>query len=420
MDSLSPSIVYYGNRYRERKHYWYGTQRSATPKETYDTIKPYFKEVGLTRLANITGLDRIGIHTVLAIRPNSYYLSVDAGKGFTLEAAEVSAAMECIERYVGEHATIEEINLSYKDIGSLYGLIPIENLPFINKLMFSENRADRWAIGYDIINKQEVAVPYVTVSMRGPHDRKDELYTFMFGSNGLASGNTFLEAVYMGLLETIERDAITSHSVARTYINYNPPRVDTKTIRFPLVLDLIKRIKEAQVHVVIYDCTVDTAIPVYLAYIYDHNRNIGIYKGYGAHLDPEIALIRAITEAVQGRLIYISGSRDDFFRNNLISLKLSDNQRQIERLEAIAPTIDISGLKSDSTDTFEEDILICLDRLKRAGLNQAVVFDLTPKGYKVNIVRVVVPGLEGYAYKYYSPGTRALSFAQSRSVAHKY
>ncbi|KWT94651.1 YcaO-like family protein [Candidatus Magnetominusculus xianensis] len=416
MDSLSPSIVFCGQHFREQKHYWYGTQRSISPKETYETIKPYFKEIGLTRLANITGLDRIGIHTVLAIRPNSYYLSVDAGKGFTLEAAEVSAAMECIERCVGEQAPLREILLSYKEISSLYGVIPVENLPFTNKLMFSENRTERWTTGYDIINRQEVAVPYVSVSMRGPHGIKDDLHTFMFGSNGLASGNTFLEAVYMGLLETIERDAVTSHSVAKAYQKYHPPRADINTIRFPLVLNLLERIREAQVNVIVYDCTVDTAIPVYLAYLYDHNRNIGVFKGYGAHLDPEIALIRAITEAVQGRLVYISGSRDDFFRNNLTGLKLSDNDRQIALLESVTPTIDMSGVKSESTDTFEEDILICLERLKRVGLNQVIVFDLTPEGYKVNVVRVVVPGLEGYTYKYYSPGRRALNFADQRMV----
>jgi ribosomal protein S12 methylthiotransferase accessory factor len=419
MSSLPPSIVYRGKHYRERKNYWYGTQRAISPKETYNIIKPYFKEIGLTRLANITGLDRIGIHTVLAIRPNSYYLSVDAGKGFNLEAAEVSAAMECIERCVGEQAYLEEIYLSYKEISSLYGVIPIENLPFINRLMFNETRAERWTIGYDIINEQEVAVPYVSVSMRGPHTRNDDLHTFMFGSNGLASGNTFLEAVYMGLLETIERDAVTSHSVARAYVSYHPPRVDIDTIRFPLVLDLIEKIKDAQVYVIIHDCSVDTAVPVYLAYIYDHNRNVGVFKGYGAHLDPEIALIRAITEAVQGRLVYISGSRDDFYRYNLIGLQLSDNERQIELLESVPPTIDMSRLKSESTNTFEEDIIICLDRLKRVGLNQAIVFDLTPEGYKVNVVRVVVPGLEGYTYKYYSPGRRAHSFTESLRVMNR-
>ncbi|MEO5358280.1 MAG: YcaO-like family protein [Nitrospirae bacterium YQR-1] len=414
---MTAFIDYYGKHHRERKNYWYSTQRSVSPNETYNTIKPYFRKIGLTRLANITGLDRIGIHTVLAIRPNSYYLSVDAGKGFTLEAAEVSAAMECIERYTAEQANLREINLSYKEISTLYDVIPIENLPFIDSAMFSQHRLESWTIGYDIINKREVAVPYVTVSMRGPHSRKGDLYTFVFGSNGLASGNTFLEAVYMGLLETIERDAVTNHSVARAHIKYTPAKVDVDTIRFPLVVNLLERIKEARVYVVIYDCSVDTSIPVYMAYVYDHNRNVGLFKGYGAHLDPEIALIRAITEAVQGRLVYISGSRDDVFRNNLTGLKLADNEQQKQQLDSVPPTTDLSEIKSEATNTFEEDIIICLNRLKSIGLEQVIVFDITPEGYEVNIVRVVVPGLEGYIYKYYRPGRRAVSFTQSLKTA---
>ncbi len=79
--------------------------RTCSPQETISQIEPYFEKIGLTRLADITGLDRIGIPVILSVRPNSTFLAVDAGKGITPEAATASAAMEYIERYHAGYGT---------------------------------------------------------------------------------------------------------------------------------------------------------------------------------------------------------------------------------------------------------------------------------------------------------------------------
>src|SRR6185369_9334950 len=42
--------------------------------------------------------------------------------------------------------------------------------------------------------------------------------------------------------------------------------------------------------------------------------------GYGAHYLPEVALSRAITEAIQVRITYITGSRDDIFPRAYVHL----------------------------------------------------------------------------------------------------
>ena len=71
--------------------------------------------MGITRLANITGLDRIGIPVAIAVRPNSRSVSVSQGKGYDLPQAMASALMEACE---GFHA--EEIGQSrraaYRDL----------------------------------------------------------------------------------------------------------------------------------------------------------------------------------------------------------------------------------------------------------------------------------------------------------------
>ena len=84
-------------RSRTPKRYFSGTHRSTYPAETWNYISSQLPKFGVTRVADITGLDRIGIPVALAIRPLSRSITVAAGKGVDLVAAKVSAAMEAIE-----------------------------------------------------------------------------------------------------------------------------------------------------------------------------------------------------------------------------------------------------------------------------------------------------------------------------------
>ncbi len=59
--------------------------------------------MGITRVANVTGLDRIGIPVVMVCRPNARSLAVSQGKGIDIDAATVSGLMESVELYHAEH-----------------------------------------------------------------------------------------------------------------------------------------------------------------------------------------------------------------------------------------------------------------------------------------------------------------------------
>jgi YcaO-like protein with predicted kinase domain len=404
-----PPVRFRGREHTSRKAFFHGCQRTMAPAETLARIRPHFRRIGLTRLANVTGLDRIGIHTVVSVRPNSRYLSVDAGKGFTLEAAQVSAAMECIERYHGEQVDVPQVHAAYDELEPGPGRIPLELLPLSRHSLFSPRRPERWSMGWDLVGQREVAVPGVMVGLERQRAERTELLSFQASSNGLASGNTFLEAVTAGLLELVERDAVACQRVLEAQ-GTPTPVVRLDTLRQPLVADLLRRLDEAGVSVVLHDCTVDTGIPVYTAYLYDRlTRHVGIYRGYGAHLDPEIAMVRAITEAVQGRLIYITGSRDDFFRHNYLRLKLNDSESTARMFDGMTPTLDAGARPSLATPTFEGDLHLIVDRLRAVGLHQVIVLDLTLPEFDVSVVRVLCPGLEGYVTDYYAPGPRARS-----------
>jgi ribosomal protein S12 methylthiotransferase accessory factor len=416
-ERAAPPVRFRDQLHMARKRFWDGTQRIRSPRETLQIIRPYFPRFGLTRLADVTGLDRIGIPVVLSIRPNGPFLSVDAGKGFTREAAMASAAMESIERYSGEHIALPEILASYEEMAARYPMIPIERLPLAKHAPFRPTWPVRWNIGWDLMAEQDVPAPSLLVGLDPYLPPRRELNPFQTGSNGLSSGNNFLEAVTGGLLEVIERDATTCYKVALERTGRTMPRVRLDTVQQPAARQLIDRLAAAGIAVVLLECTVDTGIPVYMSWIYDlHSRHLGLNGGYGAHLDPEIAMVRALTEAVQGRLVFIAGSRDDFFRHDYLRNKQGDDAALIAAIEGIPSTVDARTRPSLATPTFEGDIAVILDHLRAVGIDQALVFDLTPSGIDVCAVRVLIPGLEGYMFKHYTPGSRARRFIENAVV----
>ena len=80
-------------------------------------------------------------------------------------------------------------------------------------------------------------------------------------------------------------------------------------------------------------------------------------------------------------------------------------------MQQIPAIVDARERVSEATPTFEGDIKVLLEKLRWAGLEQAIVYDLTLPGFDVNVVRVVVPGLEGYkGMNFFKSGRRAANF----------
>ncbi len=76
-----------------------GAPRRCPPRKTLARLTPFFSAMGITRVANVTGLDNIGIPVVMVCRPNSRGLAVSQGKGLDLDSAKVSGLMEAAELF---------------------------------------------------------------------------------------------------------------------------------------------------------------------------------------------------------------------------------------------------------------------------------------------------------------------------------
>jgi ribosomal protein S12 methylthiotransferase accessory factor len=410
------AVLLRGQRLSARKRFVDGTHRVMAPAETLERIRPHFPAVGLTRLADVTGLDRVGISTSIAYRPNSPTLSNSSGKGFSRTAALVSGAMEAIELYHGENLRLPVRRTTYAELERAGDAIPRQRLHLTKGSLFNPQHPEVWVPGWDLVQQREVWAPFAQVGMVTHAQQRPQLWMpFPMNSNGLASGNVLIEAICAGLFEVLERDALACHMMAHRHADHVYPRVAQETIKFPRVLALLERLRDARLGVLLDDLTVDTGVPVFMATVYDTtNRHVGMYGGYGAHLDPEVAMIRALTEAVQSRLIYIAGSRDDYFRHDYLKHHMRDSEDEVAGLESQKAQVDVSGLQAGSNPTFEQDLTDVLARLRGIGLDQVLVFDLTHEELGISVVRVIVPGLEACSLlQSYARGPRARAFAES-------
>src|SRR5258706_9901562 len=139
------------------KRFWQGTHRMADPSETLARVGRLAARMGITRLGNITGLDRIGIPVAVAVRQNSRWVSVAQGKGLELPQAMASALMEACE---GFHA--EEIGptrrAAYRDLAPRVTVVETATL-CPGSRPFDSAAAIDWIEGHDLLRGAPCWIP---------------------------------------------------------------------------------------------------------------------------------------------------------------------------------------------------------------------------------------------------------------------
>ncbi|PZP54681.1 MAG: hypothetical protein DI586_09175 [Micavibrio aeruginosavorus] len=393
-----------------KKVYRDGTHRVCDPKETLSKVMGLFPVFGITRLANITGLDRIGIPVISAIRPNSKSLSVSQGKGRSIAAAKISAAMEAIEGYHAENIEISGLYMSYEDLEWKKNIIEINGLPSRINQEFDVSDKIFWIPGEDLFNECEIWCPYDSVSVDFTISKGNKS-AFLSDSNGLASGNTMCEAKVHGICEVIERDALAIHW------NYDEAKrasrkVNKSTIDNYQCLQFIDQIENAELSCTIWDITSDISIPTYMCEIvensYRPDRLIRPSFGSGTHLDKNIALSRALTEAAQSRAAFISGSRDDQYSHIYNHFLSKEMHRKWSHCSNSAE-IDYRDRKSFDTDNIEDDLHLLLESLKNVNIDQVISVDLSRTEFEIPVCKIIIPFLEGIGSERVTPGKRLVT-----------
>ena len=386
-----------------------GSHRSVAPAETIERVSPLMPKMGITRIANVTGLDRIGIPVVMVCRPNSRSIAVCQGKGIDNDAATASGLMEAVEIHHAEHVALPLRLASYTEIARDHPVIDVARLPRVGDNRYHNDLVMLWIEGFDLIGRQRLWLPFEMVRANYTLPLPPGSGCFDASTNGLASGNHILEAISHGLCEIIERDANTLwnrlDAIAR-----DQTQLDLETIDDGACREILQCLDAAGFDVAVWETTSDTGVPAFFCVLADtvrHQAHIGV--GSGCHPARNIALSRALTEAVQVRTTYISGARDDLMPAEYGKPLLARRQAWARQLKGSAPVRAYSDGSDYRFDTFNEDVAWLLRQVCRVRIEQVVAVNLTRFGFDLPVVRMVIPGLEGPDdHDGYVPGERAL------------
>lgn len=354
-----------------------GTHRTRTPEQTLATLNPMLAQYGVTRVADVTWLDDLGIPVYQAVRPLSRSLALSQGKGITHDLARISAIMETLEGRAAESVPIARARVSARELDLPYdvGLLARPGFEELARGAFVT-----WSPAVDLRSGQETYLPFDVISLDWCVDDAWAPVIFPSTSNGLASGNTLTEATLHGLLEVIER-ATEARAEPKEVVD--PITIDARYSR--QLLDLIDasdstlsiRFDQNPWGVCVFSASLrNPAFPRF-------------FGGHGAHLDPDVALCRAITEAAQSRATHIAGSRDDMgagaYQYTHFGPREPLPDPTVSFAEAISTTVlrtcgDIAGDLAAVVAVLHEYPILVTD------------LSLAPG---IHVAKVVVPGLAG-------------------------
>jgi YcaO-like protein with predicted kinase domain len=376
-----------------------GTHRMISPDDTLARIAPKAPQIGITRLGNVTGLDRIGIPVTVAIRPNSRSVSVSQGKGLGLSQALASALMEAIELFHAEEPVGRAVEASFLEL-SANARVVRPGLLSGGEISLLDRTRIKWMEGYDLLAREACWVPWdvVHTDYTLPTRHTIEQHHFVTGSNGLASGNHLVEAVSSAICELVERDAVAVWH-ARGIRERSRCHLDAGSIDDGDCCSLLELYEAAQIQPRLWDVTSDIGIPAFVCDIPaagdDAFHGLRRFRGSGCHPDRGVALARALTEAAQIRLTYIAGIRDDLPTSDYtetaeqkLGAALLDAVSQASRARSFR---DIPG---HNTDDVAIDLRWELERLRAIGIQRVIAVDLTRPEFGIPVVKVVIPGLE--------------------------
>ncbi|TIV68055.1 MAG: hypothetical protein E5V86_02505 [Mesorhizobium sp.] len=378
-------------------------------------MRPHWARMGITRVANVTGLDRIGIPVVMVCRPNARSLAVSQGKGIDLEAATASGLMEAAELYHAEHIERPLKLGSMAELSRSHRFAEVGRLPRISGRAFTKDIVTLWIEGREMISGVTRWLPYESVRANFTVPPPPGSGFFDCSSNGLASGNTADEAVHHGICEAIERDATTlwnrmpSASRRRTGIDLGcAPDGPCR--------DVLKKLEGADFDVAVWETTSDIGVPAFFCLIADRrDRNSHYGIGAAAHPVPETALLKALIEAAQVRTTYVSAARDDLTAEEYSESYRDKRRRQAERLLAERSSIRrLASAEGRAAQDVAASVTWLTERLQAAGVSEIITVDLSKEEIGLPVVRVVIPGLEGPDdHNAYMPGDRARRMSDS-------
>ena len=342
-----------------------------------------------------------------------HFRSKSAGKGVTEAQAKASGLCEAIERYSGYFQGYEpRRSARLKELGST-AIHPYRSMEFSEKqyrdraiwnarrsrfnnvpVPFDEEEEVEWTPVWSMTGQCMRYLPTGLCFYAYPVT-PEKMY-FRADSNGNAAGNTLEEAILQGFLELVERDAMGIW----WYNRIQRPAVDLSSFADEYLDKLRSFLERHDRDLWALDITNDLQVPVFGAFSrYTKGPRDRIIMGFGAHLDPAIALRRAVTEMNQMLTWVVPEERKinsepilkDAETITWLKTATLENQPYLTPLANVPPRR-ASDFRFDKTDDIKDDVLACQALVERLGF-EMLVLDQTRPDIGMPVVKVIVPGL---------------------------
>jgi ribosomal protein S12 methylthiotransferase accessory factor len=391
-----------------------GGHRCRTPEETLQALRPLVSPLtgAVQYLHPMPGRHSARRQVYVSGYPlcpqawpaENAFDKVCAGKGRTAAQAQASALCEAVERassvwqgdeavVLASRAALGEEALSFE---LLQGFSPRQyarreaiNAATADRrrqvpLPFDDHANIAWTPAWPLCGGARRLVPLAYCHAETPPEQGGAFG--IYNPNGTAAGNVFEEAVLQGLLELVERDA----TAIWWYQRVPRPALDLERIDDPFVQSLRADYRAAGWSVHVLDLTHDLGLPVYAA-VARHGETGRHALGFGCHLQGAIALSRALTELNQ-----LLDSRPD--------APPPWDTRLLPQAPFLEPAGTVAGVLPSLSDglDLQDDITLCCERLRRAGLS-ALVVDKSRPDLGLAVAQVIVPGLRHF-WPRFGPG----------------
>jgi ribosomal protein S12 methylthiotransferase accessory factor len=306
-----------------------------------------------------------------------------AGKGASPDQAIVGAIAEAVERSCGVFRGDEPRRASLEELGE-EAITPDELLLYSDRQLaggeapaarWRPDRQTEWTAIHSLADGRRRWMP-TALAFHG-YRPPPGAWGHPADSNGCAAGRCPEEAVLQGLLELVERDAVALwwyNALAR-------PRLDPGADPRAAALEVLCRGHGREL--VLLDLTSDLGLPVVAAAALPEDGEGRPLFGFGGHLDPALALGRALGELGQFLPAADGTSRADRRASARVPPWLAPATSA--PADAILPC-------GPACEDFSAALALVLDRLAGAGL-EAWALDQTRDRAVLSVVRVVAPGL---------------------------
>ncbi|TAE54914.1 MAG: adenylate cyclase [Oscillatoriales cyanobacterium] len=407
-----------------RKHFTRdGGHRAVTPEQTVQKYQHLISPLTgvVTELVRITDPANPLVHTYRAGHSFGSATSLrglrntlkhkSSGKGKTDSQSRASGLCEAVERYSGIFQGDEpRKRTTLAALGDL-AIHPEQSLCFSDEQYANRDSLNAQATAaHDWIPQQfdasqaidwtpvwsltEQTHKYLPTAMCYYHYPLPQAHRFCRGdSNGNAAGNTLEEAILQGFMELVERDGV----ALWWYNRLRRPAVDLTSFDEPYFVQLQQFYQENNRDLWVLDLTADLGIPTFVGVSNRKSeRSERLILGFGAHLDPTIAIIRTLTEVNQIGL-ELDKVPDENLKSDatdwLLAAKLADHPYLVP--DAAQPLKTAQDYPKRWSDDIYTDVMTCVDIAQKAGLETLVV-DQTRPDIGLNVVKVTVPGMRHF------------------------